>query len=197
MNSRRVSRQRISIGLDENVCTSSATWLNQILADIMVLRDLYKKCHWQVAGEMFYPLHLLFGKHNAEQVDLMDAVAERIQLLGGISIASAADVVEMTSIPPAPQAVEPVPDQLARLLGAHEIILLEVRTAAQLAAQSGDDGTNDLLVSQVIRTNELQVWFLARHLMGVPREHADQTGTAQKSAGMRVVATSGRFATES
>jgi starvation-inducible DNA-binding protein len=103
----------------------------------------------------------------------------------------------MTSIPPAPRAVESVPDQLARLLGAHEIILLEVRTAAQLAAQSGDDGTNDLLVSQVIRTNELQVWFLAQHLMGVPREHADQTGTAQKSAGMRIVATSGRFATES
>jgi hypothetical protein len=97
----------------------------------------------------------------------------------------------MTSIPPAP-------DQFARLLEAHEVILLEVRTAAQLAAQSGDDGTNDLLVSQVIRTNELQVWFLAQHLMGVPREHADQTGTAQKSAGgMRIVATSGRFATES
>jgi starvation-inducible DNA-binding protein len=93
--------------------------------------------------------------------------------------------------------VEPVADQLARLLGAHEIILLEVRTAAQLAAQSGDDGTNDLLVRQVIRTNEFQVWSLAQHLMGVPREHADQTGTARRSAGMRIVVTSGRFGTES
>src|ERR1700722_6639681 len=106
MSSRRVSRHRISIGLDENVCISSATCLNQILADIMVLRDLYKKYHWQVAGEMFYPVHLLFGKHNAEQVGLMDAVAERIRLLGGISIVPAADVVEMTSNPPAPRAVE-------------------------------------------------------------------------------------------
>jgi starvation-inducible DNA-binding protein len=107
MNSRRFSRHRISIGLDENVCTSSATWLNQILADITVLRDLYKKCQWQVAGEMFYPLHLLFGKHYAEQVDLVDAVAGRIQLLGGMSIASAADVAEMTSIPEAQQAWNP------------------------------------------------------------------------------------------
>jgi starvation-inducible DNA-binding protein len=39
---------------------------------------------------------------------------------------------------------------------------------ARQAAAAGDDGTNDLLVSDVIRTNELQVWFLSEHLVDEP-----------------------------
>jgi starvation-inducible DNA-binding protein len=164
---------RLPIALDGSVCADSVKDLNQILADTMTLRDLYKKHHWQVAGETFYQLHLLFDKHYEEQVKLIDDIAERIQLLGGVSIAMAADVVEITRVPRSPRGREAAPGQLARLLEAHEIVIREVRQAARAAADHGDDGTNDPLVSSVLRTNELQVWFLVEHLVDVPVVRAD------------------------
>jgi starvation-inducible DNA-binding protein len=159
---------KLPIALEESACAASVELLNQVLADTMTLRDLYKKHHWQVAGETFYQLHLLFDKHHNEQVELVDAIAERVQLLGGLSIAMAADVAETTFIPRPPRGREAAPVQISRLLEAHEIILKEARAAARQVATAGDDGTNDLLVSEVIRTNELQVWFLAEHLVDVP-----------------------------
>jgi starvation-inducible DNA-binding protein len=166
---------KLPIALDEKVCAASVENLNQVLADTMTLRDLYKKHHWQVAGHTFYQLHLLFDKHHGEQDELVDDIAERIQLLGGVSIAMAADVAETTLISRPPRGREQVPEQISRLLEAHEIILKEARTMAKQAAAADDDGTNDLLVSQVIRTNELQVWFLAEHLVDVPVVRAEQS----------------------
>ena len=156
-------------GLSETVCRQSVERLNQILVDTMTLRDLYKKHHWQVAGATFYQLHLLFDKHQDAQAEMIDQIAERIQSLGGLSYALAADVAENTNIPRPPKGREEVPVQISRLLTAHEIILQEARAAARKAADLGDDGTNDLLVSGVIRTNELQVWFLAEHLVDTPQ----------------------------
>ena len=158
----------LPIGLDEKVCATSVANLNQVLADTMTIRDLYKKHHWQVAGHTFYQLHLLFDKHFDEQSELIDEIAERIQLLGGLSIAMAHDVAESTKIARPPRGREEVPVQISRLLDAHEHILKESRKFAKEATEEGDDGTNDLLISDVIRTNELQVWFLAEHLVNVP-----------------------------
>ena len=159
---------KLPIALAENVCKESVENLNQLLADTMTLRDLYKKHHWQVAGPTFYQLHLLFDKHYGEQNELVDTIAERIQSLGGVSIAMAHDVAETTLVPRPPKGREEVPIQVSRLLHAHEIVLKEARTMARRAADSGDDGTNDLLVSDVIRTNELQVWFVAEHAVEMP-----------------------------
>ena len=159
---------KLPIALAEDVCKASVDNLNQLIADTITLRDMYKKHHWQVAGATFYQLHLLYDKHFNEQSELVDTVAERIQSLGGISLAMAHDVAETTLIPRLPRGRQPVPVQLARLLHAHEIILLESRTMAKQAAAAGDDGTNDLLVSDVIRTNEMQVWFISEHLVDVP-----------------------------
>jgi starvation-inducible DNA-binding protein len=142
--------------------------LNQILADTMSLRDLYKKSHWQVSGPTFYQLHLLYDKHYGEQAELVDQIAERIQILGGISIAMAHDVAETTRIERAPRGREEVPVQISRLLEAHEVIIRDSRKIARRAADLGDDGSNDLLVSDVLRTNELQVWFLSEHLVSMP-----------------------------
>jgi starvation-inducible DNA-binding protein len=159
--------------LSERVCQTSVERLNQILADTMSLRDLYKKHHWQVSGATFYQLHLLFDKHFDEQAELVDQIAERIQALGGLSYAMAADVAENTNIPRPPKGREEVPVQISRLLTAHEIILQGARASARKAAELGDDGTNDLLVSNIIRTNEMQVWFLAEHLVDAPQVIAD------------------------
>ena len=142
--------------------------LNQLLADTMTLRDLYKKSHWQVSGATFYQLHLLFDKHYGEQNEIVDTIAERIQLLGGVSIAMAADVAELTRIPRPPKGREEVPVQISRMLHAHEIVLKEARTMARIASERGDEGTNDLIVSDVIRRNEVQVWFVAEHLVDTP-----------------------------
>jgi starvation-inducible DNA-binding protein len=161
------------IALAEGTRRTSAENLNQLLADTMTLRDLYKKHHWQVSGPTFYQLHLLFDKHYGEQSDLVDRIAERIMMLGGVSIAMSADVAETTLIPRPPRGREEVPVQISRLLHAHEIVLEEARAMARKAAEAGDDGTNDLLVSNVIRTNEMQVWFVAEHVVDGPLARAD------------------------
>ena len=164
---------RMPIALAESACKESVDKLNQLLADTMTLRDMYKKHHWQVSGPTFYQLHLLFDKHADEQSKLVDAVAERIQLLGGVSIAMSHDVAETTLIPRPPKGREEVPVQISRLLHSHEIVLEEARAMARRAAEHGDDGTNDLLVSDVIRTNELQVWFVAEHVVDTPVVRAE------------------------
>jgi len=147
--------------------------LNQLLADTMTLRDLYKKSHWQVSGATFYQLHLLFDKHYGEQNEIVDSIAERIQLLGGISIAMAPDVAELTRIQRPPKGREEVPVQLSRLLDAHQVIITHCRELAERADKLGDDGTNDLVVSNVLRPSELQVWFLSEHLVNAPLVEAE------------------------
>jgi starvation-inducible DNA-binding protein len=161
------------IALAHDVRRESVINLNQLLADTITLRDLYKKHHWQVSGPTFYQLHLLFDKHFGEQNELVDQIAERIMMLGGVSVAMAAHVAPVTMIPVPPHGREEVPVQISRLLHAHEIILKEARTMARQASERGDDGTNDLLVSSVIRANEMQVWFVAEHVVDGPLVHAD------------------------
>jgi starvation-inducible DNA-binding protein len=172
----------LPLELEEPVRLEMTERLNQLLADTMTLRDLYKKSHWQVAGATFYQLHLLFDKHYDEQVELVDSIAERIQLLGGISIAMAADVAEITQIERPPRGREEVPVQLSRLLDAHQIIIGQCRTLARRAAEAGDDGTNDLVISEVLRTNELQAWFLSEHLVDVPLIKAQEPSPAAGAA---------------
>jgi starvation-inducible DNA-binding protein len=163
----------LPIGLDEKVRLQSTENLNQLLADTIMLRDLYKKHHWQVSGHTFYQLHLLLDKHFGEQAELVDTIAERIQLLGGVAISVAHDVAEKTSLERPPIDREEVPVQLSRLLEAHEAILKEAHEFAEKADDAGDDGTNDLIVSDLIRLNELQVWFIAEHLVALPLVKAE------------------------
>jgi starvation-inducible DNA-binding protein len=171
----------LPLELEEPVRLEMTEQLNQLLADTMTLRDLYKKSHWQVAGPTFYQLHLLYDKHHGEQDELVDAIAERIQLLGGVSIAMAADVAETTQIERPPRGREEVPVQLSRLLDGHRVIIREARTLARRASARGDDGTNDLAVSEVLRTNELQVWFLSEHLVDIPLVQAKRASAAAGS----------------
>jgi starvation-inducible DNA-binding protein len=163
----------LPLELEEPVRLEMTEKLNQLLADTMTIRDLYKKSHWQVAGPTFYQLHLLFDKHFGEQSELVDTIAERIQLLGGVSLAMAADIAETTQIERPPRGREEVPVQISRLLEAHKIIIGQTRELAKKASQLGDDGTNDLAVSDVLRTNELQVWFISEHLVNMPLVEAE------------------------
>lgn len=162
----------LPIGLEEEARRKVVEKLNVLLADTASLRDLYKKSHWQVGGPTFYQLHLLFDKHFEQQVELVDLLAERIQILGGVSVAMAHDVAELTRLERPPRGREEVPVQISRLLEAHKIILEDARKVASEASDLGDEGTNDLLISDVVRTNEMQVWFVSEHLVDMPLVHA-------------------------
>jgi starvation-inducible DNA-binding protein len=153
------------LGLSHDARAYSCQRLNQLLADTQILYALYKKHHWLMRGATFYQLHLLLDKHAGEQLALIDAIAERVQTLGGVAVGDPRHTAEMTRIPRAPNGCEEVPAMLSRLLEAHETILADAHDAAAKVGQQGDDGTNDLIVSEVIRTGELQVWFLAEHLV--------------------------------
>jgi starvation-inducible DNA-binding protein len=168
----------LPLDLEEPVRLEMTEQLNQLLADTITLRDLYKKSHWQVAGPTFYQLHLLYDKHYEEQNELVDQIAERIQLLGGISLAMAADIAETTQIERPPRGREEVPVQISRLLDAHQIVIGQCRQLAKRAQTIGDDGTNDLVISDVLRTNELQQWFLNEHLVNVPLVEAQDPEAA-------------------
>ncbi len=160
------------IALSYEARMESCQLLNQLLADTMILYSHYKKHHWLMRGHTFYQLHLLLDKHAGEQLELIDLIAERVQTLGGIAIADPRHVAEITTIPRPPNGAEEVPVMLSRLLAAHELIISGVRDSITATAANRDDGTNDMLMSDVLRRHELQVWFLAEHLVATPAPQA-------------------------
>jgi starvation-inducible DNA-binding protein len=160
--------RQFPLGLGFEARMDSCQRLNHVLADTQILYALYKKHHWLMRGVTFYQLHLLLDKHAGEQVALVDMIAERVQTLGGVAVGDPRHVAELSCVPRPPDGVEEVPAMLSRLLEAHEKILIHAHEDAARAAGLGDDGTNDLLVSDVIRTGELQAWFLAEHLVDTP-----------------------------
>ena len=158
----------LPIGLSDEVRSESCELLNGVLADTSILYALYKKHHWLVAGPTFYQLHLLFDKHADEQLELVDLLAERVQSLGGIAVGDPRHVAELTSIERPPDGAEDVPAMITRLLKAHQIVINGTREAIERTEESKDWGSNDLLMSDVLRRNELQVWFIAEHIVDVP-----------------------------
>ncbi|MFE6895170.1 Dps family protein [Streptomyces sp. NPDC057694] len=165
--------KQFPLGLTADARRYSCQRLTRVLADTQMLYHLYKKYHWLMRGATFYQLHLILDKHAGEQLELVDALAERVQTLGGVAVGDPRHAAELTSVPRPPDGVEEVPAMLSRLLEAHEIILTEAHDAAARTVENGDDGTKDLLVSQVIRVGELQCWFLAEHLVDTPLVRAD------------------------
>jgi starvation-inducible DNA-binding protein len=158
----------LPIALSHEVRAQSCQELNRILADSQILYSLYKKHHWLMRGLTFYQLHLLLDKHAEEQLEIIDLLAERVQTLGGVAVGDPRHVAEITTVPRPPDGVEEVAAMLSRLLEAHEIIIAKVRDAIDTTARIGDAGTNDLLTGDVLRRNELQVWFVAEHLVEQP-----------------------------
>ena len=161
--------KQFPIGLSDDARMYACQRLNQVLADTQILYALYKKHHWLMRGATFYQLHLLLDKHAGEQLELVDTLAERVQSLGGVAVADPRHVAEITRIPRPPDGVEEVPAMLSRLLEAHEDDPRSTRTTPPHGRPSrATTARNDLLVSEVIRTGELQAWFLAEHLVDTP-----------------------------
>ncbi len=160
--------RHLPIGLPDKARMESCELLNEILADTMVLYSLYKKHHWLVAGPTFYQLHLLFDKHAEEQLVLIDDLAERVQSLGGIAVGDPRHAAELTSIARPPNGAEDVPAMIHRLLDAHETVIEKVRSGIDTTEKNGDWGSNDVLMGDVLRRHEMQVWFVAEHVVDIP-----------------------------
>ena len=158
----------LPIELAASARKESCELLNGILADSLILYALYKKHHWNVVGPTFYQLHLLFDKHAEEQQELIDEVAERVQMLGGIAVGDPRHAAELTTVPRAPDGAEDMPAMITRLLDAHRTIIGKVRRGIEATEKNKDWGSNDLLMGDVLRRNEMQVWFLAEHLVDLP-----------------------------
>jgi starvation-inducible DNA-binding protein len=170
--------RQFPLGLSYEARMDSCQRLNHLLADSQILYALYKKHHWLMRGPTFYQLHLLLDKHASEQLTLIDSIAERVQTLGGVAVGDPRHVAEITRVPRPPDGAEEVPAMLSRLLEAHETILIHAHDDAARAAKFGDDGTSDLLVSGIIRTGEMQAWFLAEHLVDTPLVRASEPAPA-------------------
>jgi len=168
----------VPLSLPEDAIKQSIEMLNQLLADSITMYSLYKKHHWQVAGPTFYQLHLLFEKHADEILETVDLIGERIQALGGVAIAMPFDVAETTKIERPPTGEENVPAMLARTANAHALIIKELREGISLTEQNKDAGTNDLLVSDVLREHEEQLWFITQHLVDTPLANSNTTDGA-------------------
>lgn len=170
----------VPIALAANARAESVGVLNEILADTTILYAMYKKHHWLVAGPTFYQLHLLFDKHAEEQLELVDLLAERVQSLGGIAVGDPRHAAELTTIPRPPDGVEPVPVMIDRLLDAHETIIEKVRKGIKATEENEDYGSNDLLMGDVLRRHELQVWFISEHVVDMPLVDAVSTTSTRK-----------------
>lgn len=148
------------LGADGKTLRESCKDLQTILANTIFMQSVYKKYHWHVAGEDFYQYHLLFDKHAGEQIPLVDLLAERIRTLGGVAEGMPADVVKNTTLSELGEPGSDAGKMVASLLKLHDDYMQVVRKAAKAAADREDDGTNDLLVSDVLRVHELQTWFI-------------------------------------
>jgi starvation-inducible DNA-binding protein len=157
--------RKMPLELRDAARAQSCEILNTILADTTILYGLYKKHHWLVSGPTFYQLHLLFDAHAAEQLELVDLLAERVQSLGGIAVSDPRHVAELTNITRPPNGAESAPAMLSRLMEAHGIVIDGTRRGIDVTAENGDGGSNDLLMGDVLRTNEKELWFVSAHLV--------------------------------
>lgn len=138
--------------------------LQVILANTIYMYQLYKKYHWHVTGKDFYQYHLLFDKHAEQQPALIDLLAERMRTLGLNVAAMPMDVSADATLTEKEEAGHDAQAMVRNLLAAHEGYIKIVRTAIKVTEETNDAGTNDILVSNVLRVHELQTWFIRSSL---------------------------------
>ena len=148
----------LPLELEEPVRLEITERLNQLLADTITIRDLYKKSHWQVAGPTFYQLHLLFDKHFEQQSELVDAIAERIRALGFPAPGTYTEFAKLSSIPETP-GVPPATDMVRLLVEGHEAVARTARKIFPAVEKASDEPTADLL-TQRLQVHEKTAWML-------------------------------------
>lgn len=150
----------LKLGFKENGFKKEEKNLQIALANSIFIYNLYKKYHWHVRGRDFYQYHLLFDEHAKQQLPIIDSLAERLRTLGFMAPGMPGDVERNKSVNE-PDTSDFTPLVLCEsLLKVHDAYLKHLRSTIDIADEVDDEGTEDFLVSDVLRVHELQVWFL-------------------------------------
>lgn len=152
------------IGISEKNLSVSIEMLSTILADEMLLYVKTRKFHWNVSGESFMELHKLFQNQYAELEETIDLIAERIGKLGGKSIGTMHEFVNLSRLKESPEKYPNQKEMLKELLGDYETLIVEIRKDIETSNEKNKDaGTVDFLTG-VMEQHESTAWILRRYL---------------------------------
>ncbi|MBS1917496.1 MAG: DNA starvation/stationary phase protection protein [Bacteroidetes bacterium] len=152
------------IVIPEKTLKAIAALLSVALADESVLYMKTRKFHWNVSGESFMELHLLFEKQYKELEEAIDEIAERINKLGSKTIGTMKEYMELTNLKEAPGKYPARMEMIKELLADHETIIVHLRKAVdECADKYKDAGTADFLTG-LMEAHETDAWKLRRYL---------------------------------
>jgi starvation-inducible DNA-binding protein len=152
------------IGLTEKALHNSISLLSRVLSDEMTLYIKTRKFHWNVAGESFMELHKLFESQYTELEQTIDAVAERIGKLGGKTIGTMKEFVQLTGLKESPGKYPSRKEMIKEILDDHESVIIELRKDIEICSTKNKDaGTADFLTG-LMEQHESTAWILRRYL---------------------------------
>jgi starvation-inducible DNA-binding protein len=127
--------------------------LEELLAQSIGLRDLYRTARWQTADIQYSRLRQVFDRHYKEQLHLVDVLVDRIRTLGGGRQVFARNFLQGTQFACALRGNKAAGHLLSELLDAHESVLITGRpNSSAMNAQ----WVHDFAVGQVVLTNDSQ-----------------------------------------
>ncbi|MFZ4105054.1 Dps family protein [Flavobacterium sp.] len=151
------------IGISENHLKRIIALLTKTLADEVTLYTKIRKFHWNVSGDSFMELHKLFQAQYNELEENIDEIAERINKLGGKTIGTMTEFLEITSINESPNVYPNQKEMIKELLADHETIVKELRKNIDESNENKDVGTVDFLTG-LMQQHETMAWILRRYL---------------------------------
>jgi len=152
------------IGISPKNLKAVTSLLSVVLADEVTLYTKTRKFHWNVSGESFMELHLLFEKQYNELEEAIDEIAERINKLGSKTIGTMKEFLETTHLKEAPGEYPSRKEMIKELLQDHETVIVELRKAVeQCQDEFKDAGTADFLTG-LMEDHETNAWKLRRYL---------------------------------
>lgn len=152
------------IGITDKNLKAVCAILNNCLADSHILYFKLRKYHWNVQGDNFMELHLLFENHYEQVQESIDNIAERISQLGGIAIGTTSEFSKNSSLKEFPGKNPANMEMIAELLSDHETVIKNLRKGIEDADEKyADQGTSDFL-TDLIRAHEKMAWTLRRYL---------------------------------
>src|SRR6478609_956504 len=153
-----------SIGITPEHLTSVSNALNSILADEFVLYAKTRGAHWNVEGPDFYNKHLFFEKQYEALDEIMDAVAERIRVLGHYAAAKLTEYIELTHLTQDTREPNTSEGFIRSLLADHEAVIIHLRENINyFNDELHDAGTADFITG-LMEKHETMAWMLRSHL---------------------------------
>ncbi|MEL7161630.1 MAG: ferritin-like domain-containing protein [Bacteroidota bacterium] len=133
------------VGLSDKACEVMAEHLDRHLAAMWIMYAQYHKHHWMVEGPQFRDLHLFLQEHYEEVNLQLDALAERMTLLGYTPTTRLEDYVKLSYIDQETEDVLHIRDGLKNDMKNERRIAEEFRKSIKKAFELEDFGTKSML----------------------------------------------------